>query len=163
MTIDELKKMREQYYIQEIIVDTQKKKYSHISVKQDDNARYVLITVTENGVVKDTSNYTATAQLSRPDGIAIKESLTNIEDGRLLLHFTDFMLAVSGYAEMDITLYKGNDVLSNLQNIQVDIESKPYPNTSSVYSDTHIITDNVISDTEPENQKAFSFWLKPKV
>lgn len=130
MTKSELEELQLHISIPELTVDLWEDKYCHISAKQMDNARHILVTVTEHGIPKTfTDETTVNVRVRKPDGSEVYNPCELIEDGRILIHLTEQILAVSGCAEMDLQFIKGSKIYST-KNMHIDIVSTPYPNSA---------------------------------
>ena len=153
MTLNELQQLQSEISIPEISVDIWKDKYVHLSTKQMDNARYILITVTDNLIQKkiDLSS-TVNIRIKKPDGKAIFDEATVIEDGRVLVKLTDQIVAVSGCAEMDLQIQNGDNVIST-NIIHLDILSTPYPNSTIISSDEFDVLNQVITESKKINEE----------
>ena len=153
MTLNELQQLQSEISIPEISVDIWKDKYVHLSTKQMDNARYILITVTDNLKQKkiDLSS-TVNVRIKKPDGKAIFDEATIIEDGRVLVKLTDQIVAVSGCAEMDLQIQNGENVIST-NIIHLDILSTPYPNSTIISSDEFDVLNQVIAESKKINEE----------
>ena len=153
MTLNELQQLQSEISIPEISVDIWKDKYVHLSTKQMDNARYILITVTDNLIQKkiDLSS-TVNVRIKKPDGKAIFDEATIIEDGRVLVKLTDQIVAVSGCAEMDLQIQNGDNVIST-NIIHLDILSTPYPNSTIISSDEFDVLNQVIAESKKINEE----------
>ena len=153
MTLNELQQLQSEISIPEISVDIWKDKYVHLSTKQMDNARYILITVTDNLIQKkiDLSS-TVNIRIKKPDGKAIFDEATAIEDGRVLVKLTDQIVAVSGCAEMDLQIQNdGNIISTNI--IHLDILSTPYPNSTIISTDEFDVLNQVIAESKKINEE----------
>ena len=153
MTLNELQQLQSEISIPEISVDIWKDKYVHLSTKQMDNARYILITVTDNLIQKkiDLSS-TVNIRIKKPDGKAIFDEATIIEDGRVLVKLTDQIVAVSGCAEMDLQIQNGDNVIST-NIIHLDILSTPYPNSTIISTDEFDVLNQVIAESKKINEE----------
>ena len=153
MTLNELQQLQSEISIPEISVDIWKDKYVHLSTKQMDNARYILITVTDNLIQKkiDLSS-TVNVRIKKPDGKAIFDEATIIEDGRVLVKLTDQIVAVSGCAEMDLQIQNGENVIST-NIIHLDILSTPYPNSTIISTDEFDVLNQVITESKKINEE----------
>lgn len=153
MTLNELQQLQSEISIPEISVDIWKDKYVHLSTKQMDNARYILITVTDNLIQKkiDLSS-TVNVRIKKPDGKAIFDEATIIEDGRVLVKLTDQIVAVSGCAEMDLQIQNGDNVIST-NIIHLDILSTPYPNSTIISSDEFDVLNQTITESKKINEE----------
>ena len=153
MTLNELQQLQSEISIPEISVDIWKDKYVHLSTKQMDNARYILITVTDNLIQKkiDLSS-TVNVRIKKPDGKAIFDEATIIEDGRVLVKLTDQIVAVSGCAEMDLQIQNGGNVIST-NIIHLDILSTPYPNSTIISTNEFDVLNQVIAESKKINEE----------
>ena len=153
MTLNELQQLQSEISIPEISVDIWKDKYVHLSTKQMDNARYILITVTDNLIQKkiDLSS-TVNIRIKKPDGKAIFDEATIIEDGRVLVKLTDQIVAVSGCAEMDLQIQNGDNVIST-NIIHLDILSTPYPNSTIISTDEFDVLNQAIAESKKINEE----------
>ena len=153
MTLNELQQLQSEISIPEISVDIWKDKYVHLSTKQMDNARYILITVTDNLIQKkiDLSS-TVNVRIKKPDGKAIFDEATIIEDGRVLVKLTDQIVAVSGCAEMDLQIQNGDNVIST-NIIHLDILSTPYPNSTIISTDEFDVLNQAITESKKINEE----------
>ena len=153
MTLNELQQLQSEISIPEISVDIWKDKYVHLSTKQMDNARYILITVTDNLIQKkiDLSS-TVNVRIKKPDGKAIFDEATIIEDGRVLVKLTDQIVAVSGCAEMDLQIQNGDNVIST-NIIHLDILSTPYPNSTIISTDEFDVLNQAIIESKKINEE----------
>lgn len=153
MTLNELQQLQSEISIPEISVDIWNDKYVHLSTKQMDNARYILITVTDNLIQKkiDLSS-TVNIRIKKPDGKAIFDEATIIEDGRVLVKLTDQIVAVSGCAEMDLQIQNGDNVIST-NIIHLDILSTPYPNSTIISTDEFDVLNQAIIESKKINEE----------
>ena len=153
MTLNELQQLQSEISIPEISVDIWKDKYVHLSTKQMDNARYILITITDNLIQKKIDlSYTVNVRIKKPDGKAIFDKATIIEDGRVLVKLTDQIVAVSGCAEMDLQIQNGDNVIST-NIIHLDILSTPYPNTTILSTDEFDVLNQAIIESKKINEE----------
>ena len=153
MTLNELQQLQSEISIPEISVDIWKDKYVHLSTKQMDNARYILITVTDNLIQKKIDLSSAVnVRIKKPDGKAIFDEATIIEDGRVLVKLTDQIVAVSGCAEMDLQIQNGDNVIST-NIIHLDILSTPYPNSTIISTDEFDVLNQVIAESKKINEE----------
>ena len=105
MTLAELNEIKKNYKIIEIAVDFINPSYNISRAKRLDNARYLICTLTENGIPRTIkSNEIARIRLQKPDKKPVYNDCDVIEDGRVLITLTEQMLAVEGNAVCDIQL-----------------------------------------------------------
>lgn len=172
MKLNELKELQKQFYIPEISVDFIIDNYVHVTSKELDNSRYILVTVTESGILKIfDETYSVSLRLLKPDGKAVLNECQLVDDGRVLITLTDQINAVSGCAVADIMFQKGNLVYST-KKIHIDITSAPYPNSTILSSsELNLLTDALktveegfgtvqVSEIEPEKESVV-FWINP--
>lgn len=130
-------------HMQDITVDIYKDTYfRHIYAKQhDNNARVLRITLTEDGTpIIPGEGVTAIFRAKKPPQPSnsgrgetyILNSATIDEDGRVLVILTAQTLAVAGVVNCEVSLVKGNDILSTAtfrifveeSNVKPDITSE---------------------------------------
>lgn len=151
MTLEELDELQQKYKIPEVSVDILEDQYCFVSAKEKDNARYLLITVTEYGIPKvfsyEKNPVFVYTRVRKPDGNAVFDTCSLLPDGRVLVHLTEQILAVAGCAEMDLlfsehVLTKLADVkdeytICSTKNIHLDITPMPYsPDTMIEFYDS---------------------------
>lgn len=136
MTLSELDKLQQTNKIPEVTVDLINDTYTRITAKQMDTARYLLVTVTEDGVKKIFQNpQEMDVRIRKPDGHAVLNEPVLIEDGRLLIELTEQILAVSGCAEMELSFTdKETAKIYSTKIIHMDIVSQVYPNDNIISS-----------------------------
>lgn len=136
MTLSELDKLQQTNKIPEVTVDLINDTYTRITAKQMDTARYLLVTVTEDGVKKVFQNpQEMDVRIRKPDGHAVLNTPVLIEDGRLLIELTEQILAVSGCAEMELSFTdKTTAKIYSTKIIHMDIVSQVYPNDNIISS-----------------------------
>ena len=109
-----------------------------INVKQlDSQARYLNITCTEHGknMKLNSESMIAFVRYKKPDGYYVLNDCDILEDGTLLLEFTQQMTAVSGKATADILILDTSNVTvtkSNEDGIQLSLNSKDDSNGNVV-------------------------------
>lgn len=127
-----------QYNIQtkivECDVDFIKDKFVHLSAKQMDNTRWILVTPTEDGILKNMQSWQPIVRVNKPDGACLSENGILLDDGRVLIQLIESFLSVSGYATMDIE-FRQEDNSYSTKLIRLDIVSQPYPNSTVLSSD----------------------------
>lgn len=133
MKSSELETICTKYSVPCISVDFLNDSCNCVKSKQSDNTRYILCTLTENGIARTVrSGEQPKIRMKKPDNTYIYndcEIITDNEgqqnDGKILIHFTDQMLAVRGNAICDIQLVSGNTSYSSL-NFVVHISPLPF-------------------------------------
>lgn len=84
--------------------------YDTSQAKNLDTARYILITVTENGLpraISGTEN--PRLRLHKPDNTYVYNTCEVVEDGRILVTLTEQILAYPGTATCDIQIVRDSD------------------------------------------------------
>lgn len=124
MTFDELNQIKSNYKILEIAVDFINPSYNVSRAKHLDNSRYILCTLTENGIprkVKDSED--ARVRITKPDNTYVLNDCDVVEDGRVLITLTEQILAVKGNAIADIQLTDTNTkVIYSTKNFVIHID-----------------------------------------
>ncbi|MCM1295624.1 MAG: hypothetical protein NC311_08775 [Muribaculaceae bacterium] len=136
MTITELDQLQQTNKIPEVTVDLINDNYTRVTAKQMDTARYLLVTVTEDGTKKVFRNpQEIDVRIRKPDGRSVLNEPVPIEDGRLLIELTEQILAVSGCAEMELSFTdKVTAKIYSTKIIHMDIVSQVYPNDNIISS-----------------------------
>lgn len=151
MTIDELNKIKKEYKVIDIAVDFINPSYNISRAKRLDNARYIVCTLTENGIPRPVkSNETARIRFQKPDRNPVYNDCDVIEeDGRVLITLTEQMLAVKGNAICDIQLVSGETgIIYSTKNFIINIDETAVDN--SVIESTYEFDalNNIISTNE---------------
>lgn len=131
MTLDELNQIKSNYKVLEIAVDFINPSYNISRAKHLDTSRYILCTLTENGVprnVKKSEN--ARVRITKPDNTYIYNDCDVVEDGRVLITLTEQILAVQGNAIADIQLIDTNTgIIYSTKNFIIHIDSTAVDNS----------------------------------
>lgn len=104
-------------YVQEISLDVAGKlRYKYIDAKQGDNAsRYLKITLLANGKkITPEVGETAIFRCLKPDGHSCLNDGTINRDGTVTVELTSQVLACKGTTKADVSLMKGDTVLSTV-------------------------------------------------
>lgn len=124
MTLDELNQIKSNYKVLEIAVDFINPSYNISRAKHLDTSRYILCTLTENGIprkVKSIEN--ARVRITKPDNTYVFNDCDVIEDGRVLITLTEQILAVKGNAISDIQLIdKDTGIIYSTKNFVIHID-----------------------------------------
>lgn len=84
--------------------------YDTSQAKNLDTARYILITVTENGLPRVILNTESPRlRLHKPDNTYVYNTCEVVEDGRILVTLTEQILAYPGTATCDIQIVRNSD------------------------------------------------------
>lgn len=128
MTLKELDSLSQKYRIPAISVDFLNHSYHNVQSKQLDNSRYLICTLTENGIPRTVKpDETARLRLEKPDKTYVYNECKVIEDGRILVTLTEQILAVKGKAQCDIQLTSKSGIIYSTKNFIINIDSVPYP------------------------------------
>lgn len=149
MTTEELNSLLKNYKIPAITADFFHASFHTVQSKQLDNSRYIICTLTENGVpraVKD--DETARIRLEKPDKTYVYNECDIIEDGRILITLTEQMLAEKGKAHCDIQLTSKDGIIYSTKNFILNIDAVPYPADAIESSNEFDALNNMISREE---------------
>ncbi len=104
-------------YTKTINLDVNKPFYEVLHAKQNDNARYLLFNLLNNGVPFVLTDKTVRAYAIKPDGTKIYNDLTiiNAINGQAELQLTSQMLAVPGMISVELVIFEGTDILSTVK------------------------------------------------
>ena len=124
MTIDELNQIKSNYKVLEIAVDFINPSYNISRAKHLDTSRYILCTLTENGVPRNVKkSESARVRITKPDNTYVYNDCDVIEDGRVLITLTEQILAVKGNAISDIQLIdKDTGIIYSTKNFVIHID-----------------------------------------
>ncbi len=135
--------------VQNISLDTVTDTYFCTYAKQSDNAsRTLKITMLCNGtVIKPESGATATFRCLKPDGKSVLNSATINSDGTLTAVLSSQVLAVAGIVKADISVVKGNTVLSTAT-FYIKVEKAPISANTAESTDEFKLLVDVLSKVE---------------
>lgn len=129
MTLEELNEIKNNYKIIEIAVDFINPSYNISRAKHLDTARYIVCTLTENGIPRNVNaNEAARIRLQKPDRTYVYNDCKVLEDGRVFITLTEQILAVEGNAVCDIqvtneetgVIYSTKNFIINIDKTAVD-------------------------------------------
>ncbi len=147
MTIEEFKTLSSCYNVPSISVDFYKDGYSCLSSKQLDNARCVVISLTENGIFKEMwADGIARIRMKKPDDTYIYNDCENIDDGRILCRFSEQMLATSGKSCADIQITRENGDIYSTKLFYINITALPYDSHTIESSDEFDALNKLVED-----------------
>ena len=127
ITSSELNALKSKYKIPEITVDFLNSSYNTVYSKQLDNARYLICTLTENGSIRAAAaSENARIRMKKPDDSYIYNDCQITDTGKVLVHFTEQMMAREGNACCDIQLTSSAGDIYSTQTFYVTIGSLPY-------------------------------------
>ena len=134
MTLNDLEQLSSRYIIPQVSVDFIRDSYVNIPSKQMDNARYVLITCTENGIIKKINPlWSAFIRLKKSDENIVYNSCEIInETGQVLVTLTEQILAASGKAKADIQFLTDENMIYSTKLFYLDVGETPYNNNELV-------------------------------
>ncbi len=138
-------------YIQELELDIfSQNTYRYINAKQADNiTRFVKIAMTADGEkIKPEEGVTAYFRALKEDGKSVFNPATINEDGTVTVELTEQALACPGMVDADVSLMKGDEVLSVLS-FRIQVEKAPVG--KAVASDNEFL---VLTEATKEAQKA---------
>ncbi len=146
MTLKELDSLSEKYKIPAISVDFLNHSYHTVQSKQLDNSRYLICTLTENGIPRAVRpDEIARLRLEKPDKTYVYNECETIEDGRILVTLTEQILAAKGKAQCDIQLTSINGIIYSTKNFIINIDSVPYPLDAIESSDEFDALNDIIA------------------
>ncbi len=146
MTLKELDSLSEKYKIPVISVDFLNHSYHTVQSKQLDNSRYLICTLTENGIPRGVKpDEIARLRLEKPDKTYVYNECETIEDGRILVTLTEQILAVNGKAQCDIQLTSADGIIYSTKNFIIHIDSTPYPLDAIKSSDEFDALNDIIA------------------
>lgn len=152
MTTDKLNELLNTYHIPQISIDFYKNNYICVSSKQLDSARYLIITLTENGIPRKLTNERALFRAGKPDNTYIynEDECIILEDGRLLIELTEQTLAVNGRIEADIQLICTNNKIYSTKKFYIEAASLPYDESAVESSNEFNALNKLVSE---ENER----------
>ena len=146
MTLKELDSLSKKYKIPAISVDFLNHSYHIVQSKQLDNSRYLICTLTENGIPRSVKpDEIARLRLEKPDKTYVYNECETIEDGRILVTLTEQILAVNGKAQCDIQLTSADGIIYSTKNFIIHIDSTPYPLDAIKSSDEFDALNDIIA------------------
>lgn len=148
MNTEQLNKLLRSYNIPEVSIDFYKNNIVCIQSKQLDTARYILITLTENGIPRKLTTERALFRAGKPDNTYVynEEECIILEDGRLLVELTEQTLAVKGKIEADIQLICTNNKIYSTKKFFIEAASLPYDESAVESSNEFNALNRLISE-----------------
>lgn len=155
MTLAELNEIKKNYKVLEIAVDFINPSYNISRAKHLDTARYLLCTLTENGIPRTVKeNEVARIRLQKPDKTYIYNDCDIIEDGRVLITLTEQILAVEGNAVCDIQLTdEETEIIYSTKNFIINVDKTAVDNSIIESSNEFNALNNLISTNKKLNEK----------
>ena len=155
MTLNELNEIKKNYKILEIAVDFINPSYNISRAKHLDTARYLLCTLTENGIPRKVkTNEVARIRLQKPDRTYVYNDCDIIEDGRVLITLTEQILAVEGNAVCDIQLTdEETEIIYSTKNFIINVDKTAVDNSIIESSNEYNALNNLIATNKKLNEK----------
>lgn len=155
MTLAELNEIKKNYKILEIAVDFINPSYNISRAKRLDNARYIVCTLTENGVPRSVKeNEVARIRLQKPDKNSVYNDCDILEDGRVFITLTEQILAVEGNAVCDIQIVdEGTGIIYSTKNFIINIDKTAVDNSVIESSYEFDALNNLIATNKKLNEK----------
>lgn len=99
-----------------VIIDIYKGINRDLRAKQNDNARYLLFTIVDNGVPFSLQGKEVKVFAVKPDGKLVYNTcqITNSTNGEVKLNLTSQMLAVPGTLKVELVISERNEILSTI-------------------------------------------------
>ena len=146
MTLDDFKLLSSKYIIPQISVDFIRDSYVSIPTKQMDNVRYILISCTENGIIKKIdANWKAYIRLKKSDENIVYNDCEIIEEtGQVFVTLTEQILSTSGKAKADIQFITDENMIYSTKIFYLNIAEIPYDSDEVVSSYEFDVLNNAL-------------------
>lgn len=153
MTLTELNEIKANYKILEIAVDFINPSYNISRAKHLDNARYLICTLTENGIPRMVKvNEAARIRLQKPDKTYVYNDCDVIEDGRVFITLTEQILAAEGNAVCDIQLTdEETGIIYSSKNFIINIDKTAVNNSIMESTNEFNALNNLIATNKKLN------------
>ncbi|MBD5156565.1 MAG: BppU family phage baseplate upper protein [Butyrivibrio sp.] len=155
MTLDKFNEIKKNYKVLEIAVDFINPSYNISRAKRLDNSRYIVCTLTENGVPRGIkTNEVARIRLQKPDKTYVYNDCELLEDGRVLITLTEQILAAEGNAVCDIQLTnEDTGIIYSTKNFIINIDRTAVDNGVIESSDEFDALNNLIATNKKLNDE----------
>lgn len=155
MTLSELNEIKKNYKVLEIAVDFINPSYNISRAKHLDNSRYLICTLTENGIPRNVKEYEAARiRLQKPDRTYVYNDCDVLEDGRVFVTLTEQILAVEGNAVCDIQLTdEETGIIYSTKNFIINIDKTAVDNSIIASSDEFDALNNLIASNKKLNEE----------
>ena len=155
MTLDKFNEIKKNYKVLEIAVDFINPSYNISRAKRLDNSRYIVCTLTENGVPRGVkTNEVARFRLQKPDKTYVYNDCELLEDGRVLITLTEQILAAEGNAVCDIQLTnEDTGIIYSTKNFIINIDRTAVDNGVIESSDEFDALNNLIATNKKLNDE----------
>lgn len=155
MTLAEIEKIKANYKVVELAVDFINPSYNISRAKCLDNTRYLLCTLTEDGVPRLIKNgEVARIRLQKPDKHAVYNDCVVVEDGKLLITLTEQILAVAGNAICDIQVVnEDTGIIYSTKNFIINIDKTAIDNSLIASSNEFDALNRLIATNKQVNNE----------
>lgn len=155
MTLTELDEIKKNYKVLELAVDFINPSYNISRAKHLDNSRYIVCTLTENGIPRNVkADEVARIRLQKPDKTYVYNECDVIEDGRVLITLTEQILAVEGNAVCDIQLVNEQTaVVYSTKNFIINIDKTAVDNSVIASSNEFDALNRLIATNKKINEE----------
>ena len=155
MTINELNEIKQNYKVIEITADFISPSYNISRAKHLDTARYLLCTLTEDGVPRKVkTDETARIRLQKPDKTYAYNDCDILDDGRVFITLTEQILAVEGNAVCDIQLTdEETGIIYSTKNFIINIDKTAVSNSVIESTNEFSALNNLIATNKKLNEE----------
>lgn len=155
MTLTELNEIKMNYKVLEIAVDFINPSYNISRAKHLDTARYMVCTLTENGIPRSVKeNEAARIRLQKPDRTYVYNDCDILEDGRVFITLTEQILAVEGNAVCDIQLTdEKTGIIYSTKNFIINIDKTAVNNSVIESTDEFDALNHLIATNKKINEE----------
>lgn len=155
MTLAELNEIKKSYKVLELAVDFINPSYNISRAKHLDNARYLVCTLTENGIPRKVkADEAARIRLQKPDRTHVYNDCAVLEDGRVFITLTEQILAVEGNALCDIQLVnERTEVIYSTKNFIINIDKTAVNNSVIASSNEFDALNKLIATNKKINEE----------
>lgn len=155
MTLSELNEIKKNYKVLEIAVDFINPSYNISRAKHLDNSRFLICTLTENGIPRNVKeDEAARIRLQKPDRTYVYNDCDVLEDGRVFVTLTEQILAVEGNAVCDIQLTdEETGIIYSTKNFIINIDKTAVDNSIIASSDEFDALNNLIASNKKLNEE----------
>lgn len=155
MTLTELNEIKQNYKVLDLAVDFINPSYNISRAKHLDTARYIVCTLTENGIPRTIkTNEIARIRLQKPDRTYVYNDCDILEDGRVFITLTEQILAVEGNAVCDIQLTdEETGIIYSTKNFIINIDKTAVDNTVMESTNEFGALNNLIANNKKLNEE----------
>lgn len=155
MTLTELNEIKQNYKVLDLAVDFINPSYNISRAKHLDTARYIICTLTENGIPRTVkTNEAARIRLQKPDRTYVYNDCDILEDGRVFITLTEQILAVEGNAVCDIQLTdEQTGIIYSTKNFIINIDKTAVNNSVMESSNEFGALNSLIAGNKKLNEE----------